>query len=76
MKLTPIKANMTEIEIGNNRVLFSYRTPVAAYDPDLGWIRTNKHYSQTTTRHINQWMGKIGRLVDQSVLDELVSSTA
>jgi len=79
MKLTPIKANMTELEIpcGNNetpiRVLFSYQTPVATYDDVNGYRRTTKKWSMTTTRHINQWMkGFTGEEVDQSELDDLV----
>ena len=31
MQLTPIASNMTEIETKDARILFSYRTPVAAY---------------------------------------------
>ena len=31
MQLTPIASNMTEVETSEARILFSYRTPVAAY---------------------------------------------
>ena len=31
MQLTPIASNMTEVETNEARILFSYRTPVAAY---------------------------------------------
>jgi len=30
MQLTPIASNMTEVETSEARILFSYRTPVAA----------------------------------------------
>jgi len=43
MKLNPIKSNMTELELGNIKVLFSYKTPVACYHP--GKIRTNPYQS-------------------------------
>lgn len=29
MKLNPIGSNMTEIEVGDKTILFSYKTPVA-----------------------------------------------
>lgn len=80
MKLTPIKANMTEVQIGDKRVLFSYKTPVAYYQDGKAY-QTNKKWSQTTTRHINQWFGSMipnpkdilmGFKVDQDVLDNLI----
>lgn len=75
MRLTPIKANMTELEIGNKRVLFSYKTPVAYQElTTIGdYYKTNKKWSQTTTRHINQWLGGNGaKFVDQETIDNLV----
>ena len=56
MKLTPIASNMTEVETSEARILFSYRTPVAAYVFGEGFVRTEKWYSVTTTRHINKWI--------------------
>ena len=56
MQLTPIASNMTEVETSKARVLFSYRTPVAAYVFGRGYVKTEKWYSVTTTRHINKWM--------------------
>lgn len=55
MNLTPIKANMTELEIKGVRVLFSYRTPVALVDTHGIGYATEKFWSQTTKRHINTW---------------------
>lgn len=74
MKLTPIAANQTELEISNGvKVFFSYKTPVAAYIPGQGYIRTNRKWSRTTTRHINQWLVCLRSTeVDQSVFDNLV----
>ena len=57
MQLTPIASNMTEVETSEARILFSYRTPVAAYVFGRGYVRTEKWYSVTTTRHINKWIG-------------------
>ena len=56
MNLTPIKANMTELELTNGiLILFSYKTPVALVEPDGYFYRTSKFWSRTTSRHINQW---------------------
>jgi len=73
MKLKPIKSNMTELTVGNTTVLFSYRTPVAGYD-DQGAFRTAQHYSVTTSRHINQYLGgkDVGRTVSQEYINSLV----
>ena len=73
MKLKPIKSNMTELTVGTTTVLFSYRTPVAGYD-DQGAFRTAQHYSVTTSRHINQYLGgkDVGRTVSQDYINSLV----
>ena len=47
MQLTPIASNMTEVETSKARVLFSYRTPVAAYVFGRGYVKTEKWYSVT-----------------------------
>ena len=56
MQLTPIASNMTEIETSEARILFSYRTPVAAYVFGRGYVKTEKYWSVTTSRHINKWI--------------------
>ena len=72
MQLRPIKSNMTELTVGDTTVLFSYRTPVAGYD-DQGAFRTDQHYSVTTSRQINQYLGKgVGRTVSQEYINSLV----
>jgi hypothetical protein len=38
-------------------VLFSYATPVAAFMPGRGYLKTDVHYSVTTSRHVNAWAG-------------------
>ena len=74
MQLTPIASNMTEVETSKARVLFSYRTPVAAYVFGDGFVRTEKWWSVTTSRHINKWIGKdvTTEEVSQTYLDNLV----
>ena len=56
MQLTPIASNMTEGETSEARILFSYRTPVAAYIFGEGFVKTDQFWSVTTSRHINKWL--------------------
>ena len=57
MNLNPIQANMTELSINGLTILFSYKTPVAFINyTDNKVFKTSKHWSQTTTRHINKWL--------------------
>ena len=75
MQLTPIASNMTEVETSEARILFSYRTPVAAYVFGRGYVRTDKYWAVTTSRHINKWIGSTDRpvkQVPQTYLDNLV----
>ena len=74
MQLTPIASNMTEVETSEARILFSYRTPVAAYVFGEGFVKTEKWWSVTTSRHINKWIGKdvTTKEVSQTYLDKLV----
>jgi len=75
MKLTPIAANQTELSLNNGtQVFFSYETPVAAYCPVQGYIKTAKKWSTTTSRHINKWLKGITEVteVSQESLYELV----
>ena len=73
MQLTPIASNMTEVETSDARILFSYRTPVAAYVFGEGYVRTEKWWSVTTSRHINKWLdGGTAKEVSQTYLDKLV----
>jgi hypothetical protein len=88
MKLKPIAANMTELCLsipgmrGDTRILFSYETPVAAMNLSPEWhakngngcIRTDKKWSNTTSRHISKWLqGGSAAAVDQSELDNLAA---
>ena len=79
MNLTPLAANMTEVTINDKlTVLFSYKTPVAVMvDEGLGYVfyRTSKRWSNTTTRHINKWLGTYGKVAgerQQEYFDGLV----
>ena len=76
MNLNPIRANMTELDLcDGKKVLFSYRTPVAAIVVEGGAIkayRTSYKWSPTTTRHINQWCRQYDGERPQEFFDGLV----
>ena len=57
MQLTPIAANQTSVSFNDGtEVFFSYKTPVAAYLQDKGYVKTDTFYSVTTSRHINKYL--------------------
>ena len=73
MKLNPIGANQNEVEINGNRILFSYRTPVAAWIDGRPY-RTEKFWSVTTSKHINRWLDHDASTVKpQSFFDNLAA---
>ena len=75
MKLQSFAANRTVLIFnkGITEILFSYETPVAGYSNKLGYIKTDEYYSQTTTRHINKYIGdNYHTVVSQSVINDLL----
>ena len=76
MKLTPIAANRNVISYDNGtEIFFSYSTPVAGYDPELGYIKTDRWYSSTTTRHINKYLDvNKAQEVSQDLINNLSQS--
>ena len=72
-KLKPIASNMTELCIGSTSILFSYETPVAGWD-NKGAFRTLQHYSATTTKHINKYLGgkDIGRGLSPVAINNII----
>lgn len=83
MKLLPLKTNMTELELNDGtKILFSYKTPVAAVlliDGLAQAVKTDKKWSNTTSRHINQWAKEFPHFLNnfdvrpQEFFDNLVS---
>ncbi len=71
MKLNNLGSNQTEVEIGTGTIFFSYNTPVAA-NIDGKFYRTDKHWSVTTSKHINRWLdGRTAEKMPQSYFDTL-----
>ena len=74
MKLKKLGNNETELITENGtRILFSYETPVAVINIHGDKLVTEQHYSKTTSRHINKWIGKVYSdvHVPQSIIDNL-----
>jgi hypothetical protein len=70
MKIKPIQSNMTELTLNDGtQVLFSYQTPVACWK-DGHFYKTDKKWSNTTTRHINKW-SHLAIAKPQTFFDEL-----
>lgn len=61
MKLRPVAANQTEVVLQDGTtVFFSYETPVAAHVPGVGYAKTEKSWSRTTSKHIGQFIRRNG----------------
>ena len=78
MKLTRYGRNQTEIERDNGViVLYSYKTPVAAFVPGKGGWCSTRRYSKTTSQHINAAIVRWGcsRMdVDQGIIDQIAGA--
>ena len=53
MKLKQLGSNMTELDMGDVQVFFSYETPVSSRTDTGSLVRTSTIYSVSTTKHIN-----------------------
>lgn len=60
MKIIKTKTdNTTVIEFADGTtVLWSYTTPVAAFVPGRGWVKTVEKHSTTTSKHVNQFLAE------------------
>ena len=80
MELRSLATNRTLLIFNNGitEIFFSYETPVAGFSDKLGWVKTDKWYSSTTTRHINKYLTdanvnpKEAKEVSQSTINNLL----
>ena len=74
MKLHSFATNRTLLIFDDGtEVFFSYATPVAGYSKKLGYIKSNRWYSSTTTRHINKYLdGNFALNVEQDTINNLI----
>jgi hypothetical protein len=71
MRTERIGQTAARVEHGDaGSILYSYSTPVAAFVPGRGYLRTDQHYSVTTSRHVNAW-ARGGAVVPQSEIDRI-----
>ena len=75
MILRQLGSNQTELSLTNgNSIFFSYETPVAGFDAEDGFFKTETYYSKPTSRHINQYFrdvdaDQITEVPDQYIVD-------
>jgi hypothetical protein len=78
MIIRNIGSNQTEVtQTNGTRILVSYETPVAAYVPGIGYLRTTEHQdgrpTVTTTKHIRNWIdGASSQTVTQAEIEALM----
>jgi hypothetical protein len=73
MKIQTSKANQTILTLNNGTEVFiSYQTPVAAFVPGTGFLRTEEKFSATTSKHITQYAGKNAPTRPQSFFNSLI----
>jgi hypothetical protein len=74
MRLNKLGPNKTEVIVGDRTVLFSYNTPVAYHVKGVGYFVTEKKFSVTTSKHINQWLdGAPKAIVSQEQVESAVT---
>jgi hypothetical protein len=59
--------------------LQSYGTTVAALIPGRGWVRTDRYFSRTTSKHANEWLRQHGHRNGSAYViphDDLVKLTS
>lgn len=76
MKLRNVGSNQNELQIDINwnriTIFFSYESPVAV-DTGTEILVTEKKFSATTSKHINQWLdGRKHRKVSQEEIESFL----
>lgn len=76
MDIKRIGNNETIIRLSDScEILFSYETPVAGYNTEKEYFKTDKYYSVTTSKHIGKYLKFAMReevsIVPQSYIDGL-----
>jgi len=66
--------NTTTIKLDDGReVCLSYGVPVAAFVPGMGYVKTARKWSVTTSRHANAFAGDSAKVLDDDAFCALVS---
>jgi hypothetical protein len=79
MRIKSLKKNLIEVHTNDYIILVSYQTPVACRckkSDVYGYhYKTEKKWSNTTTRHVNWWLKELGsdaKNMPQSWFDNLL----
>lgn len=70
MQVKSVGSNKIQVDKHNGTFLVSYETPVAALIPGVGWVRTEKFWSNTTSKHINHWLYVANGAKDVSIVPQ------
>jgi len=58
MKIKTISKNLNVVSNNDVALCFSYETPVAGYNSQIGFFKTKKFWSVTTSKHINKFLNE------------------
>ena len=73
MQLRQVGSNQSKISFADGKeVFFSYETPVAAFIPSLGYVKTSQKWSRTTSRHISNYSSAYADEYPQSFFNSLL----
>jgi hypothetical protein len=74
MTTRPSKANVMTVTLESGvEVCLSYGVPVAAFVPGRGFVKTDRHYSRTTSKHANQYARQDAKVLDDATFRALVA---
>lgn len=66
--------NTSRIKFTDGReILLSYGVPVAAFIPGRGYVKTERKYSVTTSKHANGYAGRDTAAIDHAEFTALVA---
>lgn len=69
-----MSVNTAIVNLSDGRqVCLSYGVPVAVFVPGLGYLKTDRKYSVTSSRHANQFTGTSGREIPAAEFARLVA---
>jgi hypothetical protein len=72
-KIQSLGANRTLLQRSDgSEILISYSTPVAAFIPARGYVRTEITHSRTTSKHIGLYSRSYKERLPQSFFDALL----
>lgn len=66
-------SNTSIVNLNDGRkVCLSYGVPVAAFVPGLGYVKTDRKYSVTTSKHANSFGGDRAKILPDSEFCKLI----